>query len=161
MSPQGILYGHILSVLATIAGGIWFATQWVAAQFSYDPNLGAAWFHVLDIPIYYPWRLFEWWYAFHAYAPEIFRTGGKIVVGATFASIVIAALLSVWRGRRAKKLTTFGSSEWATKRTMKRAGLLTKTGVFLGKLKSTYIRHSGPEHIMAFAPTRTGLSTPK
>lgn len=156
MSPQGILYGHILSVLATIAGGIWFATQWVAAQFSYDPYLGTAWFYVLDIPIYYPWRLFEWWYAFHAYAPEIFRTGGKIVVGATFASIIMAALLSVWRGRRAKKLTTFGSSEWATKRTMKRAGLLTKTGVFLGKLKNTYIRHSGPEHIMAFAPTRSG-----
>ena len=156
MSPQGILYGHILSVLATIFGGLWVATQWVAAQFSYDPYLGPEWFSILGTPVYYPWRLFEWWYAFHAYAPEIFRTGGRIVVGATFASIFIAAMLSVWRGRRAKKLTTFGSSEWASKRTMKRAGLLTQTGVFLGKVKKNYLRHAGPEHIMAFAPTRSG-----
>ncbi len=124
-------------MLATIAGGLWIATQWVAAQFDYDPYLGLAWFSVFETPVYYPWRLFEWWYAFHAYAPEIFRTGGKIVVGATFASIIIAALLSVWRGRRAKKLTTFGSSEWASKRIMKRAGLLARTGVFLGKFKTT------------------------
>ncbi len=156
MSSQAILYGHILSVLATIAGGLWIATQWVAAQFDYDPYLGPAWFSVFETPVYYPWRLFEWWHAFHAYAPEIFRTGGKIVVGATFASIIIAALLSVWRGRRAKKLTTFGSSEWASKRIMKRAGLLTRTGVFLGKFKNNYLRHAGPEHIMAFAPTRSG-----
>ena len=102
MSPQAILHGHIFSVLATIAGGFWIATQWVAAQFDYDPHLGPAWFNVLETPVYYPWRLFEWWYAFHACAPEIFRAGGKIVVGTTFASIVIGAPLSVWRGRRAK-----------------------------------------------------------
>ncbi len=40
MSPQVILYGHILSVLATIAGGMWIATQWVAVQFDYNPYLG-------------------------------------------------------------------------------------------------------------------------
>ena len=39
---------------------------------------------------------------------------------------------------------------------MKRAGLLTQTGVFLGKVKKNYLRHAGPEHIMAFAPTRSG-----
>ncbi len=65
----------------------------------------------------------------------------RLWVGRPSAQCRVAALLFVWRGRRAKKLTTFGSSEWATKRTMKRAGLLTRTGVFLGKLKSTYIRH--------------------
>ena len=156
MSPQAILYGHILSALATIAENLWIATQWVAVQFDYDPYLGPAWFSVFKTLVYYSWRLFEWWYAFQAYAPAIFRTGGKIVVGATFASIIIAALLSVWRGRRAKKLTTFGSSEWASKRIMERAGLLMRTGIFLGKFKNNYLHHAGLEHIMAFAPTRFG-----
>lgn len=32
MLPQGILYGHILSVFATIASGLWFATQSIASQ---------------------------------------------------------------------------------------------------------------------------------
>ena len=36
------------------------------------------------------------------------------------------------------------------------AGLLDPSGVFLGKWKSDYLRHDGPEHIMAFAPTRSG-----
>ncbi|MCY4305767.1 MAG: hypothetical protein OXC62_13470 [Aestuariivita sp.] len=96
---------------AIIADGLWLARQWVAAQFDYDPYLRPQWFSVFDTPLYHLWRLFEWWYAFHAYAPEIFRTGGKIVAGATFACIFSAALLSVWRGRRAKKPTTFGASD--------------------------------------------------
>lgn len=156
MPPQAILYGHILGVLATIFGGIMFATQWVASQFSYDAYLGPAWFTLGDTPVYYPWRLFEWWYAFHAYSPETFQRGGQIIVGATFLSILFAIFASVWRGRQAKKLTTFGSSEWATIKTVRKAGLIDERGVFLGQFKNRYLRHHGPEHIMAFAPTRSG-----
>src|SRR3546814_6519819 len=29
-------------------------------------------------------------------------------------------------------------------------------GVFLGRHGSEYLRHDGPEHVMAFAPTRSG-----
>ena len=39
---------------------------------------------------------------------------------------------------------------------MKRTGPLTRTGVFPGKFKNNYPRHACPEHIMAFAPTRSG-----
>ena len=66
MSPQAILYGHILSVLATIAENLWIATQWVVVQFDYDPYLGPARFSVVKTLVYYSWRLFEWWYAFQA-----------------------------------------------------------------------------------------------
>jgi len=34
--------------------------------------------------------------------------------------------------------------------------LLGSSGVFLGKLDGRYLRHDGPEHVMAFAPTRSG-----
>ena len=39
---------------------------------------------------------------------------------------------------------------------MKQVGLLDDDGVFLGRTKTDYIRHHGPEHVMAIAPTRSG-----
>jgi len=56
----------------------------------------------------------------------------------------------------AKGLNTFGSSRWATDKQIAKAGLLDDMGVFLGRTKNDYIRHEGPEHVMAIAPTRSG-----
>jgi len=39
---------------------------------------------------------------------------------------------------------------------MRAAGLLGDQGVFLGQERNDYIRHDGPEHVMAIAPTRSG-----
>ena len=39
---------------------------------------------------------------------------------------------------------------------MKAAGLLGPDGVVLGKLERNYLRHDGPEHVLWFAPTRSG-----
>lgn len=156
MSPQSILIGQIVVVFTTIIFGVWFATQWTAAQFSYDAYLGPAWFTLGDMPIYYPWRLFEWWYAFDAYAPLVFAKGGQIAAGSGFLGCAFAVAGSVWRGRQAKRLTTYGSSRWSNTRDLKRAGLFEARGVFLGRTDDNYLRHDGPEHVMAFAPTRSG-----
>lgn len=156
MSPQSVLIGQILIVFTTIIVGVWFATQWTAAQLTYDQYLGPAWFTLSDTPIYYPWRLFEWWYAFDAYAPDVFTRGGQIAAGSGFLGCAFAIVGSVWRGRQAKQLTTYGSSRWSSIKDMRRAGLFNPDGVFLGQTKDNYIRHNGPEHIMAFAPTRSG-----
>lgn len=156
MSPQSILIGQVIIVFLTIIFGVWFATQWTAAQFVYDPYLGAPWFRLGDQPIYYPWRLFEWWYAFDAYAPDTFTKGGQIAAGSGFLGCAFAIVGSVWRGRQAKRLTTYGSSRWSNTKDLKQAGLLKPRGVFLGRTEDEYIRHDGPEHVMAFAPTRSG-----
>lgn len=156
MSPQSILLGQIVVVFTTIIFGVWFATQWTAAQFSYDAYLGPAWFTLGETPIYYPWRLFEWWYAFDAYAPQIFAKGGQIAAGSGFLGCAFAVAGSVWRGRQAKRLTTYGSSRWSNTRDLKRAGLFDARGVFLGRTDDNYLRHDGSEHVMAFAPTRSG-----
>ena len=37
-----------------------------------------------------------------------------------------------------------------------RAGLLGPDGVVLGRLDRDYLRHDGPEHVLCFAPTRSG-----
>ena len=156
MSPQSILIGQVIIVFMTIIFGVWFATQWTAAQFAYDAYLGAPWFLLGDQPIYYPWRLFEWWYAFDAYAPEVFSKGGQIAAGSGFLGCAFAIIGSVWRGRQAKRLTTYGSSRWSNTKDLRQAGLLDPNGVFLGRTQDDYLRHDGPEHVMAFAPTRSG-----
>src|SRR3546814_21077374 len=52
--------------------------------------------------------------------------------------------------------TTYGSARWAESREMERAGLLGDAGAVLGRHHGRYLRHNGPEHVMAFAPTRSG-----
>ena len=156
MSPQSILIGQIIVVFTTIILTTWYATQWVALQFDYDAYLGAPWFTVSNHKIYLPWRLFEWWYSFDAYAPSVFAKGGQIAAGGGFVGTLFAVIGSVIRGRQAKRLTTFGSSEWATHKQIKKVGLFSDEGVFLGEHEGQYIRHDGPEHVMTIAPTRSG-----
>jgi type IV secretion system protein VirD4 len=119
-------------------------------------TLGNPWFSIFHTKFYYPWRLFEWWYAFDAYAPSIFNRAGIIAAGGGFLGIITAVVGSLWRARQTKLVTTYGSSRWANRQEISRAGLFHASGVFLGKLGASYLRHDGPEHVMAFAPTRSG-----
>lgn len=41
-------------------------------------------------------------------------------------------------------------------REARNAGPIGLDGVVLGKLGSDYLRHDGPEHVLCFAPTRSG-----
>jgi type IV secretion system protein VirD4 len=62
----------------------------------------------------------------------------------------------VWRAREAKRVTTYGSARWAETREVRAAGLLGHDGVLLGRWRDEYLRHDGPEHVLCFAPTRSG-----
>jgi type IV secretion system protein VirD4 len=156
MTPTRFLVGQIAIVFAIVIGGLWVATQWAAAELAYQPRLGDPWFTALALPVYHPWRLFEWWYAYDAYAPHLFDEAGVIAASSGFLGIIVAVIGSLWRARQARLVTTYGSSRWASRREIDRAGLFRATGVFLGRLDDRYLRHDGPEHVMAFAPTRSG-----
>jgi len=156
MTPTRLLIGQILIVFAIVIAGVWFATQWAAAELGYQAGLGAPWFVALGVPVYYPWRLFEWWYAYDAYAPELFNWVGGIAASSGLVGCAVAILGSLWRARQNRLVTTYGSSRWATAREVEGAGLFRTSGVFLGRLGDRYLRHDGPEHVMAFAPTRSG-----
>ena len=156
MTPTKLLIGQILIVLAIILAGIWTATQWAAAQLAYQPELGAPWFVLLGQPIYHPWSIFPWWFSFDAYAPVVFDKAGAIAAAGGFVGCGAAIFGSVWRARQSKDLTTYGSARWATHRDIKGAGLLDQHGVVLGRIGRDDLRHDGPEHVMAFAPTRSG-----
>ncbi|MEM6554389.1 MAG: conjugal transfer protein TraG [Pseudomonadota bacterium] len=156
MTPTKLLIGQFLIVIAIIGLSLWGATQWAATELGFQPGLGAPWFTVMETPIYKPWRLFQWWYAYEAYAPDVFNRAGMLAAGGGFLGALAAVAGSIWRARTQKHVTTYGSARWADERDVERAGLLDAVGVFLGKWKSDYLRHDGPEHIMAFAPTRSG-----
>jgi type IV secretion system protein VirD4 len=156
MSATKILWGQVLAVFAVVLAGIWAATQWTAATLAFQAQLGPPWFVINGHRIYSPPAFFWWWFAYDAYAPRVFLTGAYIAASGAFAAIIIAITMSVWRAREAKTAETYGSARWATPREIRRAGLLQDDGVVLGKLGRAYLRHDGPEHVLCFAPTRSG-----
>ncbi|AWC25194.1 Conjugal transfer protein TraG [Aminobacter sp. MSH1] len=156
MSATKILWGQIIIVFLIVLITTWGATQYVAWQLGFQAQLGAPWFRLAGMPVYFPPAFFAWWFSYDAYAPEIFTHGAFIAASGGFISIAVAIGMSVWRAREAKSVETYGSARWAEKGEVKAAGLLGPDGVVLGKLERDYLRHDGPEHVLCFAPTRSG-----
>ncbi|TXL72387.1 conjugal transfer protein TraG [Vineibacter terrae] len=156
MSATKILWGQILAVFAIVLVTTWGATEWVAWRLAFQPELGQPWFRLFGFPFYLPPSFFWWWYGFDAYAPAIFVEGAYIAASGGFISIAVAIGMSVWRAREAKKVETYGSARWAERQEVQAAGLLGADGVVLGRYDRDYLRHDGPEHVLCFAPTRSG-----
>ncbi len=156
MNPTKILWLQVLVVCSTVLGFVWAATEWTAWQLAFQPQLGPPWFSLLGVRVYFPLAFFWWWFAFDAYAHEIFVTGGFIAGAGGVAAFVAAVTMSVWRAREVKRATTYGSARWADEREIRKAGLLHPDGVLLGRWRAAYLRHHGPEHVLCFAPTRSG-----
>ena len=156
MQGTSVLFGQVLAVFSIVIAGVWGATQWTAAALGYQLRLGSPWFDLFGTPVYHPWRLFEWWFVFDAYAPDIFSQGGTIAGASGMAAVVVAIGMSIWRSRQSRLVTTYGSARWADAAEVRKAGLTQPAGVFLGLHDGQYLRHEGPEHGLAFAPTRSG-----
>ena len=156
MQGTNVLFGQIAVVFGIVIAGVWGATQWTAAALGYQVRLGSPWFDLLGTPIYHPWKLFEWWFSYGAYTPEIFDTGGAIAGSSGMVAVAVAIAMSVWRSRQARLVTTYGSARWANAHDIRKAGLTQPEGVFLGQHDRQYLRHEGPEHVLTFAPTRSG-----
>src|SRR5690242_12920276 len=155
MTPTKLLVGQIIVVFGIVILGVWVATQWAAAMLGYQSQLGAPWVSLFGTSVYRPWQLFGWWYSYDAYAPRVFDKAGALAGASGFMGCASAIAGSLWRARQNRNVTTYGSSRWATTREIERSGLFRNAGVFLGRLGHDYLRHDGPEHVMAFAPTRS------
>ncbi|SKA28102.1 type IV secretion system protein VirD4 [Enhydrobacter aerosaccus] len=156
MSGTRILWGQILAVALIVLTTTWAATQWTAWRLGFQPQLGNPWFELVGWPIYHPPAFFWWWYFYEAYAPPIFVEGACIAASGGFAAIAVAIGMSIWRAREAKNVETYGSARWARPDEVREAQLLGPDGVVLGKFDHAYLRHDGPEHVLCFAPTRSG-----
>ncbi|MFG1293649.1 conjugal transfer protein TraG [Xanthobacter oligotrophicus] len=156
MSATKILWGQVIVVFLIVLVTTWAATQYVAWRLGFQAQLGPPWFSLAGVPVYFPAAFFAWWFSYDAYAPEIFNRGAVIAASGGFLAIAVAIAMSVWRAREAKAVSTYGSARWAEPPDIKAAGLLGPDGVVLGKLGRDYLRHDGPEHVLCFAPTRSG-----
>lgn len=156
MTPTKLLIGQIVIVFAIVLAGLWAATQWAAAMLAYQPQLGQPWAIVSGVPLYCPWALFVWWYHYDAYARPVFDRAGTLAGASGFFGCAAAIGGSLWRSRQASNVTTYGSARWARSSELAGAGLYGDAGIMLGRVGDRYLRHAGPEHVMAFAPTRSG-----
>ena len=151
-----ILWGQIIIVSIVALLFVWAATQWVAFRLGFQPQLGAPLTALFGLPIYRPWQVFTWWYWYDAYAPRVFMEGAAIAGAGGIAAFAVAIFLSVLQAREASDVTTYGSARWAGTKDITDAGLFAVDGVVLGRLDKRYLRHDGPEHVLCFAPTRSG-----
>ena len=157
MSATRILWGQVVCVLTIVLITTWAATQWTAWRLGYQPQLGHPWFELAPgIPVYLPPAFFWWWYAYDAYAPGVFFEGACVAASGGILSIIAAFAMSVWRAREAETAATYGSARWAHQREIQGAALAGMDGVILGRFEKQYLRHDGPEHVLCFAPTRSG-----
>jgi type IV secretion system protein VirD4 len=161
----GALVGAILFGLAA-------ATQYVAAAFHYHQALGAPVLSFERISFYVPWRCLGWYLRFGERARPLFERAQLVAMGIFLAIAVVPVLLLLRGARRKAPSTAHGSARWATTREVKHAGLLEQAGVVLCQTDDarfragpqalaltragTLIRHDGPEHVLCFAPTRSG-----
>jgi len=88
-----------------------------------------------------------------------------IVLAGSFMCIGVFFVIT---NRRTRRLTEnadhlHGSARWASEDDIRETGLLTtRGGVYVGgwcpdrDYRLRYLRHDGPEHLLAFAPTRSG-----
>ena len=157
MSGARILWGQLCVVLALVVLSWWVATEWVAWQLAFQPELGQPWFTLFHHwPVYAPTLVFWWWDEFDAYAPHVFSQGGWIAGSGGVLAFLVAVAMSVRRAREARRAATYGSARWASTEDLQKSGLLDPDGVVLGCYRKTYLRHNGPEHVLCFAPTRSG-----
>src|SRR5262252_7349470 len=157
-------FGFLMLVVVNFA-----ATQFIAAKFQYQSALGAPLVRTKVGGIYQPFGWVVWgWHNSTSQDPRVRRPLflGEMIVFA--GSCACVGLFFIAASRRSRKLMEnaddlHGSARWANEEDIRATGLMdAQHGVYVGAWHAEnshhlhYLRHSGPEHILAFAPTRSG-----
>ncbi|MDD2462817.1 MAG: IncP-type conjugal transfer protein TraG [Desulfobulbus sp.] len=157
MKPTKFLLFTSLMIIAVFVLGLWTSTQFVAKWLAYQPELGPPLLVIKGWPVYVPWKFLAWYFHYGAYAPRQFENALWFSYFGSISGVIFAVYLSLARARRKTVPTSHGTASWSTKEDLKKAGLLEGKGVVIGvSSDGNYLRHDGPEHVMAIAPTRSG-----
>lgn len=167
--------GKLLPSIAafSVVAGMQTATQYFAKSFNYQEALGA---NIANV--YAPWSIIFWaikWGEQHQQDIERAASFGVMVAASGLIGVVIAQMIR----SNSAKLNPYlhGSARWADLKDIRDSGLLPRPrslweqikgvrprpsqGVYVGAWedksgKSHYLRHNGPEHVLTYAPTRSG-----
>jgi type IV secretion system protein VirD4 len=167
--------GQLISVLAIVfmLAGLQSATQFFAHEFGYPSQLGPHYQH-----LYAPWSIllwaYQWWGLFQL---SLMRAAavGMTVTSTGLLSLMVAKVVAANSAKTNPYL--HGSARWANQQDIEKAGLLPRPitfwqqltgqqkpaseGVYVGawldkKGVTRYLRHNGAEHVLCYAPTRSG-----
>lgn len=137
---------------------LWASTQYFAYLVQYHSILGnAIYITADDYKIYQPFSIISWYLQYYDYAPDNFLSALSLIFYVWLPFIPV-----LWYyNQRPKMYSIHGTAEWmTTTEDLKAAKLLptsNSNAVFLGVTgKGEYLRHEGPEHLIAVAPTRSG-----
>ena len=162
-----------LLACASLVVGLQSATQFFAATFNYQDVLGD---HFGGL--YQPWAILEWASRWRSdYPLQLRQSGGFGMIVAASGLLCLAIARTVQASRPRPNPFLHGSARWANRDDLEAATLLPRArtvmdwvkgsprpsadGVYVGgwlDAKGTlhYLRHSGPEHVLTYAPTRSG-----
>lgn len=152
----GNVWQALLAILFLLAGLV-TATQYFAHLYGEHPALGDSLGGV-----YAPWMILVWAAKWSdQYQDALLRAGslGMLVSAAGMMALVVVRLIQ--RNSATANQFLHGSARWGARKDIESAGLLADEGVYVGawldkRNKLHYLRHNGPEHILTFAPTRSG-----
>ena len=162
-SKRTNIWLHIVMLLMLLVLIQAAATQITARRLGYHPRLGKP---VIG-RVYAPWMWLVWNAKWHNVKPDFFNRVYLVSVGATAGAFALYVVtLTLWGRRHQPAADLHGSAHWASEDEIRQTGLLpakdkTGEGVYVGGWKDAkgrqhYLRHNGPEHVMVFAPTRSG-----
>ncbi len=159
-------------------GSMVLATQRIAAFFVYQAVLGQPWGIAFGLIWYAPWSVFAWQERLGASDSNGFIDQAIAHSQALFLlpQFVIIGVWLCFQKKLRSNANLHGSARWAEEREIRTMGYFDGKGVYAGgwlkkyagvalllrKLKSRpeetqlYLRHNGPEHLIVFAPTRSG-----
>ena len=171
--PGGFPFGYnwraTLTGLAFLVLFNFAASQYVASRFHYQAALGNPLLRTRTTAIYQPFAWCFWGFRNSTSSDPRIRKrlfeGEMIVLGGSMLSMFVFFAAANRRARRLSENAEdlHGSARWAKREDIDATGLIqARAGVYVGGWYSQsarrllYLRHNGPEHILAFAPTRSG-----
>lgn len=163
--------GKLIPALAVLSmgGGLQAATQFFAHDFRYQAALGASVNH-----FYAPWSVLQWAGKWYQHYPDAFVRAGSVGVVTSACALLALAITKMVKANTAEpNKYLHGSARWANVKDIRAAGLLAggfslrnfsrrkQHGVYVGAWvdesgQQHYLRHNGPEHVLCYAPTRSG-----
>ena len=167
--------GMVLPALGVVslASGLASATQFFAHDFSYQAALGMHINHA-----YPPWGILQWASKWYSAYPDAFMHAAGVGITVTSVGLIGIVITKMVLANSSKaNVYLHGSARWAAKQDIQAAGLLPRllpwwqrlvgtraapgAGVYVGAWidkqgKQHYLRHNGPEHVLCYAPTRSG-----
>lgn len=172
---KALRWSYLVFVLCLTIASFSLATQQVAAYFAYQPALGQPWGYAMGTAWFAPWKILSWHHLSSEHeAVRRAVSHGQMLFVIPQLLILSVALLGALKPKARSDL--HGSAHWATDNEIQKMGLLGGQGIYVGgwvkrlsgfkaarqwlrgrpPKSHRYLRHNGPEHVLLYAPTRSG-----